>query len=269
MKISTKLLAFAGGVIVVFGVLALTLLFELRSMAMSYDAVVSGPLRQMDAARVVQLDFKKQVQEWKDILVRGHTPADLEKYTRQFHAEDEAVRASAARLAAEIEDPAVQSLIGRFIDAHDSLDRSYQAAYDAFLASGFDSSAADAQVRGRDRAPTDLFDEVVATLGARAAAAVAAERQAVERGRNVAIGVCLLMLITTLGLGAVTVRSVLARLARLKSVSDRLARAEVEGLAVDISGTDEIGEFGESLKGVHAAIEELMGMAAAHDRASV
>jgi hypothetical protein len=26
--------------------------------------------------RVSQVDFKKQVQEWKDILLRGHNPED-------------------------------------------------------------------------------------------------------------------------------------------------------------------------------------------------
>jgi len=33
-------------------------------------------------------------------------------------------------------------------------------------------------------------------------------------------------------------------------------------LSVDISGNDEIGEIGESMKGVAAAIEELLAVAA-------
>ena len=58
------------------------------------------------------------------------------------------------------------------------------------------------------------------------------------------------------------------RLRRLKEVSDRLARADVDGLAVDISGHDEVGEFGESLRGVHSAIEELSAMASKRSFAS-
>jgi hypothetical protein len=53
---------------------------------------------------------------------------------------------------------------------------------------------------------------------------------------------------------------VLRRLAQLKGVSDRLARADIEGLSIDISGNDEIGEIGESMKGVAAAIEELLAI---------
>jgi hypothetical protein len=59
----------------------------------------------------------------------------------------------------------------------------------------------------------------------------------------------------------VTVSNILGRLGRLKAVSDRLARADIEGLSVDISGPDEIGQFGNSMQGVHAAIEELTRLA--------
>jgi hypothetical protein len=53
----------------------------------------------------------------------------------------------------------------------------------------------------------------------------------------------------------------LTRLGQLKEVSDRLAMADIQGLSIDISGDDEVGEFGQSLKGVAAAIRELLGTA--------
>lgn len=51
---------------------------------------------------------------------------------------------------------------------------------------------------------------------------------------------------------------VFRRLNQLKAVTDRLAKADIQGLSIDISGNDEIGEIGESMKGVRAAIEELL-----------
>ena len=118
-------------------------------------------------------------------------------------------------------------------------------------------------VRGQDRAPTDLFDKVVARLDGCVHEAVAAQRAAVARSRNLVLGVVGFLFILLTSAGFAVVRSIISRLARLKAVSDRLAQADVEGLSIDISGRDEVGEFGESLKGVHAAIKELSTLVAA------
>ena len=42
-------------------------------------------------ARTIQVSFKKQVQEWKDILLRGRNPEDLEKYRRNFNRQEHEV----------------------------------------------------------------------------------------------------------------------------------------------------------------------------------
>lgn len=45
---------------------------------------------------------------------------------------------------------------------------------------------------------------------------------------------------------------------KLTRVSEKLSKGEIEGLALDVSGDDEIGQFGESFKGVLAAFQMLM-----------
>ena len=85
MKISIKLGIFLVGVLLLFVGLATTLIRQTEQVTAGYDALLAKPVRDADRARVMQVDFKKQVQEWKDILLRGHTPADLEKYTKNFH----------------------------------------------------------------------------------------------------------------------------------------------------------------------------------------
>jgi len=77
----------------------------------------------------------------------------------------------------------------------------------------------------------------------------------------IAMAGALLGLICVLGL--LTVRSVLKRLHSLRAISDRIAHADIEGLAIPISGTDEIGQFGESMRGIYSAIEELLKLAGA------
>ena len=261
MKITTKLGLLFAGMIVVFVLLGVTLLAQMRLVSDGYDAVLASPVRDIDAARVVQVNFKKEVQEWKDTLLRGHNPGDLAKYYGQFREEEKAVRDGAVALSRTVEDEEAHKLLLRFIAADDVMGAKYDRAYDVYVAGNADFKAADKLVRGQDRAPTDLFDQVVARLDARVKSTVAAQQVSVRHNQAIALGVSA-GLLTLLGvLGLLVVRSIVQRLAALRAVSRRLANADVEGLAIDISGKDEIGEFGESMKGVRAAIEELLHVA--------
>jgi CHASE3 domain sensor protein len=258
MKIATKLSLFYAAVLAVFCLLAFALERNLHSVSMGYDALLQSPVQQMDEARALQVEFKKQVQEWKDILLRGHTPEDLAKYTKQFHEREQNARAGAQALADRTEDTEAKQLLKDFVAADEVLSQKYQQAYDVYVHGDFDFKAADKIVRGQDRPPTDLFDRAVARLDARVKGAVAAQTRQAARSRNVALGAAggLLMLLGVVGL--LLVRDILGRIGRLKAVSDRLAMADISGLAIDVSGHDEIAAFGASMKGVHAAIEELL-----------
>jgi methyl-accepting chemotaxis protein len=268
MKIATKLGLLFTGMIAVFVLLAAVLLVQLYTVSKGYDAVLASPVRDMNAARVVQVNFKKEVQEWKDTLLRGHDPKDLAKYGKQFHKKQAEVRAGAVALANNVDDAEARATLKQFITADDVMSAKYERAYDVYVAGNADFKAADKLVRGQDRAPTDLFDKVVSRLEARVQSTIAAQQASVRRNESLAVGTAGGLLFLFGLLGFLTVRSIVKRLASLRAVSERLARADVEGLSFDISGKDEIGEFGESMKGVHAAINELLHMAQSATRAA-
>jgi methyl-accepting chemotaxis protein len=166
MKISLKLTLFLAGVAVLFVGLEDALFGETRSMAAGYDELMNTPIRQADLARVAQVDFKKQVQEWKDILLRGHDAEDLATYTRLFRDAETRVHENAFALSQQIRDATARQLMADFVVAHEALGKKYQEAYDVFVAGGFDfkglsrnwrPSGVDVRQGPRSRVPPAVF----------------------------------------------------------------------------------------------------------------
>nr|WP_240942872.1 methyl-accepting chemotaxis protein [Planosporangium thailandense] len=154
-----------------------------------YAGLLSGAVRQSQDARAMEVAFKKQVQEWKDILLRGADPADLQTYSQQFTAQEKAVQALAAKLTDEVTDPGVSSEVDRFRDQHSVLSAKYRNAYQAFVASkGLDIKAADTAVRGQDRGPTDLIEKIVSDLSAQQQRVLADTNRRVREEQLIVVG---------------------------------------------------------------------------------
>ena len=111
------------------------------------------------------LQFKVQVQEWKNVLLRGKQPADLDKYWKQFEDGQRNVQGILGELAGQkgIE-LQLKNRIERLRDEHRLLGAAYQKGRDAYMAAGADSTAGDAAVKGVDRATSDQMSELVSEL---------------------------------------------------------------------------------------------------------
>ena len=60
MKITTKLGLLFAGMITVFVLLGVTLLAQMKLVSNGYDALLASPVRDIDAARVVQVNFRRK-----------------------------------------------------------------------------------------------------------------------------------------------------------------------------------------------------------------
>jgi PAS domain-containing protein len=107
--------------------------------------------------------FKKQVQEWKNILLRGQDPALFDQYLAQFENEEQNTRASMQRLIELLgENLPARETAGQFLEAHTQLGEEYRLALGQHrLRDEGASLGVDERVRGIDRQPTDLLDKVV------------------------------------------------------------------------------------------------------------
>ena len=106
-------------------------------------------------------EFKTQVQEWKNVLLRGSVEKDRNKYWQRFQEREQGVRTQLSKLVQAQQLHAEQSAtIEAFLAAHDTMGTKYREGYQAFVAAGFDPKVGDTFVRGIDREPAKLLQQL-------------------------------------------------------------------------------------------------------------
>jgi len=112
-------------------------------------------------------DFKKQVQEWKNVLLRGSDPDQLEKYWGRFEKLESQIQKDSSSLIQALQPGEVRDKLEQFRQAHQSMGDEYRKGLEAFRQSGFVAAAGDRAVKGIDRAPTQLLDKAAALIDER------------------------------------------------------------------------------------------------------
>lgn len=105
------------------------------------------------------LDFKKQVQEWKNVLIRGKDPKQLDKYWEKFQKSEAKIQQAGKELINSLNNEQARKLISDFIAEHKKMGQSYRKGFDAFIAADFNPDAGDKAVKGIDRVPTKMLEE--------------------------------------------------------------------------------------------------------------
>jgi methyl-accepting chemotaxis protein len=137
----------------------------------------------------LQLDFKKQVQAWKDILLRGTDPRSLDKYWQEFQQLEQAVQKQSAVVEAALPSGEARDTVDAFSKAHLEMGARYREGLAAYRHSKFDFQAGDRAVKGMDRAPTEILTRAAALTSERAtrSAKLAAENS--YRGIRVSLAI--------------------------------------------------------------------------------
>jgi methyl-accepting chemotaxis protein len=140
----------------------------------SIDAMADearAQLRNVDTARAAQVAFKVQVQEWKNILLRGKDPELFKRYADAFRKEHQSVQQRMAALHEYVlADTEIAKIVIDTAQTHAALLPKYEDALTHFDANRADNATLiDQRVRGIDRAPTQAIDALVDRLLQRAA----------------------------------------------------------------------------------------------------
>jgi methyl-accepting chemotaxis protein len=242
------------------------LLWQLNATTRAYDTMLGQQeVQHQDRARVIQVTFKKQVQEWKNLLLRGYKHDDFQKYEKSFKAEEADVRDLVTKLLADVKDGAAREQITAFIEAHRKMGQGYDAAIRAFEGTqGQDAAAADALVKGQDRAPTDLLDKTSARLAQVLEELRRVQAQVVQRAiRRTVIG-ALAFFSVVIALVSVMVRrtrlEVVALASQLTEAAHHTAAAATQVSASAQQLSQGATEQAAALEETSASMEEMSSM---------
>ena len=217
-----------------------------------------------DQARVVQVNFKKQVQAWKDTLLRGADPQSLEKYRAEFFAHESQVQQGARDLRQQVDTPELVNLVDQFSQAHTQLGAEYRTALEGFVRSkGRKFHEADTQVKGKDRPPTDLIDHIVEGVQASSTRAQAENAAAIAHIKAVALIFSLLSLAALAGCGvyiAYAITRVSSELVRqISAQADDLSQGHGDlTKRLELDSDDEFGKLAAAFNVFMEALQKLI-----------
>lgn len=117
-----------------------------------------------EVARVMS-DFKTQVQEWKNVLIRGTDDQQRDKYWGKFNKQHKKVQAELTNLISDKRNIEFESSLLELRKGHNELLPKYQQGLKIFTDSDFDISAADESAKGIDRALSMSLSDFYAVIG--------------------------------------------------------------------------------------------------------
>lgn len=163
-NLQARLTAIVGGGILLLVVISSISVFQLKEHLEEYHQLTSVTIAQERAIKDLNFDFKVQVQEWKNVLLRGKDPEKFKKYWAEFEKLQLHIQKQGKELLADMPTGDNHKLVSDFLLAHQAAFEKYQIGVKAFEAAGFDSSAGDKAVTGIDREPTRIFAEAAENL---------------------------------------------------------------------------------------------------------
>lgn len=210
-------------------------LWQQSVVAAEYQALIGGRISARQHAIEAQFHMKGQVQEWKNVLIRGVDATARDKHFKAFATEESTVQAQADTLTQLVVDSAQRTLITAFVDAHKTLGAEYRSAFEAFAAGGgTDIAAADAALKGKDRAPVSLLDSLAGELATSTTAAIAAQEASTSRIRTILAVSALAIFALTTWIAVRIGRSLSKRLALVVARVEQVATQDIAGMALSV-----------------------------------
>lgn len=245
-SIRNKLFSVVGTAMLLVVGVALGGFWMLYNALIEIESLAEQELANEREILVMVADFKKQVQEWKNVLLRGYDAKKLDKYWNKFEAQEAKLQEAGKVLRARLHSEESRQLVDQFLDAHAEAGPAYRKGLQAYKDNGFDPKAGDKAVSGIDRAPTKLLEQASEMI-------ITEAKVALRENLNNANHLISIMVVVMLAAIAVALLLLYVMINRQIVVPAKNAAADLEILAS--------GDFGSRLRS--AAGDDELGRVAA------
>ncbi|MEO7457230.1 MAG: methyl-accepting chemotaxis protein, partial [Gemmatimonadaceae bacterium] len=267
MKIGTRLFGMAG---VLAALMALVGIIGLRSLQNSTNtlrtslATASTITSVVEDGRDAQVQFKMQVQEWKDLLIRGHVKADYEKHFDAFSKQETHLQAVLVTLRDSLKSIGITSAdVDGVMREHVALGEKYRDAMKRYDPSNVHSTqGVDSLVRGIDRPMNVAMNAIVDSVQSAGAAKLAALLQGAESSYNAVRVTFAISIVLAIGLALVvawgTIRSITRPLDTLVNAANQVANGDFRWRATETRG-DETGMLQVAMQRMAETLSRTIG----------
>ncbi|PRC91501.1 methyl-accepting chemotaxis protein [Solimicrobium silvestre] len=206
----------------------------------------------IDTARTAQVEFKKQVQEWKDTLLRGNDPASFDKYSKAFLKQSDLTQTNLHKLKDQFVKLGLDTKqVDETLSMHAELGVKYSTALKQYDIKNPDSShVVDALVKGMDRPPTKKIDDIVAYVFDQSKQMMAARSTESEGRYQSGVRLQLIVILLAGSVGCVTtvllIRSIVVPLRLAVEVAERVAEGDLTS-HIEVTSKDETGQLMQAL----------------------
>ena len=217
--------------------------------------------------------FRTQVQEFKNILLRGADPQRFDWHFSAFEAREADVQRHFAFVLENTVDAEALAMAQEFVEAHEYMAQRYRAALERFQATGANAQLADQVVQGVDRAPSRLLMDLqeryeflvddYLTSSARSTA-------------NILLASILASVLATLAVlwyaQSWLQRRIIAPIKALQQCSQQVAQGELKAIA-PMSGQDELAGLNNAMSqlviNLNSFIEQQKSLAEQHEQGAI
>lgn len=233
-------------------------IFSLNSHINEFENLLNNQIDNERRIHELNFNFKIQVQEWKNTLIRGHDTESREKYWGKFQAVHQKIQNEIKSLDGVIKTPSENKALQAFGQSHLEMYEKYTQGYENFINSGYNHIEGDRAVKGMDREPskrlmelaTDMSKQVLLTTKR-----LESESAQVVLYSKISIWIVALIIITLLWL---TIKQ--GFITPLKRLMDNIHDFAEGNFTsnIDLHRSDELGELADNMRNMQTQVVDII-----------